>query len=228
MMTLTIGRDSQKGQLRMVAGSQTLLVGSKQSVPMSVGREHLRLTIDDDGRVILKNLNVENDTYVNGVGVEVKVIRRNDKIELGNDRYLLDWEVLDPFMPKFADIRPMKRVWDKYQQALLDQQIKERRSNALRSVTGIFTMSALVLGFFFGRESTLIASIYAIAITVSMGFFIKSFIDSSKIPHQQQALRDSLPKKYVCPCCKHFLGNQSYDIVSQSKSCPHCKAIFIK
>lgn len=227
-MTVTIGRDSKTGQLRLVAGPQSMTVGAKQSVPMSVGREHVSLNIDDDGVVTLRNLNIENDTFVNGVGFEVKRIKGDEKIELGNERYSLEWDVIKPFMPKFADIRPLKKVWDNYQDTLLQHQIKERRSGVLRSVTGLITMGAMVLGVFSGRDNMIFAALYAVAAIISLLFFVKAFIDSSKLPQQQQAIRDSLPKKYVCPCCGHFMGAQSYEVIAQNKACPYCKAIYIK
>ena len=106
MTTIIIGRDSKTSQLRMTANGKSAAICGKENVPMGVGREHISITIDDEGTVILQNLNIENDTYVNGIGVETKRLKEGDCIELGKEHYRIGWDVLQPFIPKFVDIRP--------------------------------------------------------------------------------------------------------------------------
>lgn len=228
MTTIIIGRDTKTSQLRMTANGKSAVISGKENVPMGVGREHISITIDDEGSVVLHNLNIENDTYVNGIGVETKRLKNGDRIELGKDHYRIGWDVLQPFIPQYADIRPLKVVWEEYQNKVLQMQIMERRSGVLRSATGLITMAAMVLGVFTGRDNPMYLTLYIIAGVVSAAFFVKAYLNSSKMPKMQQELRDSLPKKYVCPSCGHFMGNQSYDIISQGKACPYCKAIYHK
>lgn len=228
MTTIIIGRDSKTSQLRMTANGKSAAICGKENVPMGVGREHISITIDDEGTVILQNLNIENDTYVNGIGVETKRLKEGDCIELGKEHYRIGWDVLQPFIPKFVDIRPLKKVWNDYQEEQLQLQIKERRSGVLRSATGLITMAAMVLSIFTGRDNPMFLTLYIIAGVVSAAFFVKAYLDSAKMPKKQQEIRDSLPKKYVCPSCGHFIGNQSYEILSQGKACPYCKAIYRK
>ncbi len=228
MTEIKIGRDATTGQLRVTTNGKSVAIGEKDSVPKGVGREHVSVTIDDGGAITLRNLNIENDTFVNNIGVEVKRLKKGDRIELAREHYPLSWDVLNPFIPKFADIRPLKKLWDDYQSELLNLQIKERRSGVLRSATGLITMAAMVLSVFTGRDNPLFLTLYALAGVVSAFFFVKAFRDSSKMPKLQQEIRESFPKKYVCPHCGHFMGNQSYEIISQGKNCPHCKAIYIK
>lgn len=228
MTTIIIGRDTKTSQLRMTANGKSAVISGKENVPMGVGREHISITIDDEGSIVMQNLNIENDTYVNGIGVETKRLKNGDRIELGKDHYRIGWDVLQPFIPKYVDIRPLKDIWKEYQDKVLQMQIMERRSGVLRSATGLITMAAMVLGVFTGRDNPMYLTLYIIAGVVSTAFFVKAFLNSSKMPKMQQELRDSLPKKYVCPSCGHFMGNQSYDILSQGKACPYCKAIYRK
>lgn len=228
MTTITIGRDAQTGQLRIAANGKTAVAGQKDSVPKGVSREHVRLTVDDEGAIALYNINIGNDTYVNGIGVEVKRINEGDRIEIGKERYLLSWDIIGPLIPKYVDISPLKEVWDDYQQQLLQMQIKERRSGVLRSATGLITMAAMLLSIFTGRDNPLFFMLYGLAGVVSAVFFVKAYLDSSKMPRKQQDIRDELPKKYVCPNCGKFLGNQPYEVISQRNSCPHCRAIYRK
>lgn len=228
MTTIIIGRDTKTSQLRMTANGKSATISGKENVPMGVGREHISITIDDEGGVVLQNLNIENDTYVNGIGVEAKRLKDGDRIELSKEHYIIGWDILQPFIPKFVDISPLKKVWKEYQEELLQMQIKERRSGVLRSATGLITMAAMVLSIFTGRDNPVFLFLYIIAGVVSAVFFVKAYFDSSKMPKQQQEIRDSLPKKYVCPSCGHFMGNQSYDVLSQGKACPYCKTIYRK
>lgn len=228
MTTIIIGRDTKTSQLRMTSNGKSAVISGKENVPMGVGREHISITIDDEGNIVLRNLNIENDTYVNGMGVETKRLKENDRIELGKEHYRIGWDIIQPFVPNFVDIRPLKKVWDDYQGELLQMQIKERRSGVLRSATGLITMAAMILSLFTGKSNSLYLTLYIIAGVVSAAFFVKAYLDSAKMPKMQQEVRDSLPIKYVCPSCGHFMGNQSYDILSQGKGCPYCKAIYRK
>ncbi|MBQ9230682.1 MAG: FHA domain-containing protein [Prevotella sp.] len=226
MKTITIGREGKTGKLCISVDDKTTTVGKNLSVPTGVSRDHIRLMVDDEGQVSLQNLNIENDTFVNGIGVERKRIKEGDRIELGKERYQLSWEILGQIIPRYVDIKPLEEVWNDYQEQLLKLQIRERRSGVLRSATGLITMGAVVLSIFTGRDNIMFLVLYGLAAIISAVFFVKAYIDSAKMPRKQQEIRDSLPKKYVCPNCGQFLGNQSYEIISQRTACPHCKAIY--
>jgi len=228
MVTIVIGRDQKTAQLRMSVNGMSQVFGQKDSVPTNVSREHVSFTIADDGTMVVKNLDIQNYTYVNMVGVESKRVKENDRIELGGGHYVLDWEYLKPFIPKYADIRPMKKVWDDYQNELLEIQIKEKRFGVLRSATGLITMAAILLSMFTSRDNPLYMTLYISAAVISALFFVKAYLESSKIPTRIQELKDELPKKYLCPNCGRYLGGISYDIVCQNDKCPHCQAIYKK
>lgn len=228
ILELTIGRDPATGQLRMSNGKQAKLFGEKECVPKSVSREHVSISVTEKGELILKNLNVENDTYVNGKGIEQKLIQQGDKIELGIERWELSWkEYLDPVMPKFADIRPLERVWTDFKSSQIKNQIKERKFNALRSATGLLTMAAVALSGVFGRDNSLYLCLYGSAAVVSALFFILSYRWASKIPMENAKLQEETEKNYKCPQCGKLYPLQKYDQLKQQGRCMHCKAIFI-
>jgi hypothetical protein len=222
-MIIIIGRDAKTSQLRISIDGKTTVVGVKEEVPSGVSREHISINVDDEGQFTLENLNIGNDTYVNGMLVERKRIKKEDYIELGKEHYLLNWHDIDSFIPKYVNIRNLEKIWNDYQEQLLQLQIKERRSGVLRSATGLITMAAMLLSIFTGRDNPLFLLLYAMAGIVSAAFFIKAYLDSAKMPRLQQEIRDGFPKQYVCPSCGQFLGNQSYDIISKRTSCPYCK-----
>ena len=228
MKEITIGRDGQTGKLRLTVGKQSSTFGETDSVPRSVSQEHARLTIGDDGTLVLTNLNIENDTYVNHRAIECKCIKEGDRIVLGGEHYRLGWDMLKPFIPKIADISPLEQVWKDYQKQRLQMQIRERRFNTLRSATGLITMFAVVLGAVTGRDNPLFMGLYIAAGVISLVFFVIAFRASSKIPLQQNQLTEDTKHRFKCPACGSLLTLQDYDMLRQTKGCPHCGAVWKK
>ena len=228
MTEITIGRDGQTGKLRMTVGKQTSTFGEAGSVPRSVSQEHVRVTIGDDGSLVLTNLNPENDTYVNHRAVERKRISEGDRIVLGGEHYRLSWDMLKPFIPKMVDISALEQMWKDYQEQRLQMQIRERRFNTLRSATGLITMFAVVLGAVTGRDNPLFMGLYIAAGVISLVFFVIAYSASSKIPLRQNQLTEDVKHRYKCPACGALLTLQDYDMLRQTKGCPHCGAVWKK
>lgn len=222
-MEIRIGRDTESTKLRLTAGGKSVLY-SNGGVPASVLENHC-LLIADGEHLRIKNLDINAYTYVNGQAVESKAIRRHDKIELGKDKYPFDWNALSSFLP--ADIRPLEAVWNQFEKQNISLQISERKFNTLRSATGLITMVAIALSIATGGRSLWYVALYALAIIVSLIFFVKAYLDSSKMPQKRQELTRGFQRDYVCPHCGHFLGNQSYEILTQNDQCPYCKTKFI-
>lgn len=214
-MEIIIGRDTQSGKL-------SLIVDGKGEIQ---GHQHCKLTINN-GKMRLQNLDINNYTYVNGQSIESKAVTLHDSIELGKDHYHVDWSLLKPYLP--IDISLLKKIWEDYEAENLKLQIKERKFNALRSVTGLITMLAIALSIAGGGRNKWYLVLYGVAIIVSVAFFIKAYMDSSKLPQKRQDLSKQFQRDYVCPHCGHFMGNQSYDILAQNGSCPYCKKQFIQ
>lgn len=224
-MEILIGRDDKTGKMKLTAEGRSVLFGT-QRLPESVLVEHLKLTVEDD-TIRLKNLNINAYTYVNGQAVESKTITKQHTIEIGKDHIPFDWHALDEFITPEADIRPLEAIWNDYESKNISLQIAERRFNTLRSTTGLITMVAIALSIATGGKSHWYILLYGIAIVASVLFFVKSYLDSSKVPQKRQEMNKAFQREYVCPHCGHFLGNQSYDILVQNDHCPYCKAKFI-
>ncbi len=227
-MEIIIGRDPETAQLRIESGGKIVKCGDVGSVPKSVSRRHCSITQDAKGKMAVKNLKAENETFVNGRSVESKAVREGDRIELGESRYAVDWKAIMSVMPVVVDIRPLEKVWTDYQEQRLEQQIKERRFGTLRSATGLITMVAIALSMFTGRDSPVYLILYGAAIVISLAFTVKAYSESANAPRRMQELSDEFQKDYVCPKCRRFLGMQSYDILKQNDSCPYCKAKYRK
>lgn len=224
-MEIIIGRDITTGKLKLNADGRSVLYGMER-LPEFVLPEHLKLTVEGE-TIKLKNLDINAYTYVNGLAVESKTVNRQQKIELGKSRYLFDWRALDEIIPPEADIHPLQSVWEEYEDQNLALQIAERKFNTLRSITGLITMAAIALSIATGGKSQWYILLYGIAIVASLAFFVKAYIDSSKMPQKRQELSRQFQRDYTCPHCGRFLGNQSYDLLVQIDHCPYCKAKFI-
>lgn len=228
-MEMIIGRDAATGRLKAVIGQQPLIGGEPGSVPRTVSRQHLSLTRQEGGKYLLKNLKVENTTYVNGLSIEKKVVTEDDRIELGEDHYLLRWDIVKKMMPaeqKVVDIRPLKKVWDNYENFRLTQQINQGKFNNQRQAIGLLTMGAMVLGILTGRSSIILLPVYAVAIAIGVIFFIKAHKKATAIPIQNKEEEKRFIKKYSCPACGHYMGMQPYEVLRQNKGCPYCQAKF--
>ena len=223
-MEIIIGRDPKTSKILLNVDGTDQSSVTAEKFPNSVGIQHFMLKIRD-GKILLRNLDVNNYTFVNGQIIESKSISRNDKIELGKDRVLFDWSILNPFLP--IDISHLKKVWEDYENENINLQIKERKFNAIRSATGIFTMVAIALSIATGGKSKWYFVLYGVAILASVIFFIKAYLDSSKIPQKRLELTRQFQRDYVCPKCKHTMGNQPYEFLAQNSNCPYCKSQFI-
>lgn len=226
MKEILLGRDAQTGKLRITVGKQTATFGQENSVSKSVSKEHLRLIIGDDGTLTVVNLNPDNDTFVNGRPVEQKRIKKDDRIELGQDRYLLSWDMITPFIP--VDISPLKAVWKEYQDEKLKMQISERRFNALRTVTGAISPVAIIAGIYLGRDNALMMVLYLLPAVLILLFAFMSWKAASKIPKQQAELLERTKHAYKCPACGRLLTLQDFDMLSQQKGCQYCQAEWLR
>ena len=231
-MDLIIGRDAATSKLK-VENKQTgsvKLYGNPGSVPMDVSRQHCEIKVSNNGVINIQNIKAANVTYVNGVEVLSKNISQTDTVQLGQSRFLLDVStILKNMVPQVAHIQPLKKVWDEYNDKTNELNVKERQLNALSRVSGIFSMLAIASGFLLkGQDNTLYFLLYGIAILLTLGFTIVSYINASKIPEEKENLKNEFMKNYICPNpkCHRFLGFTHFSVLSQNTNCPYCKVEF--
>ena len=230
-MELIIGRDAATGKLKVVNGSDAKLLGAPSSVPQDVSRQHCRLTVNG-GNINIKNIKAENVTWVNGLEVNSKNVTPVDKIQLGPSRsYTLELdEVLKAFEPNECDIRPLRYVWENYNNGLLAISKRQQRNNLISSSYIGFSVLGGLLTFVLPEEVQ--NSVKIIIAVLAAAIFILGFIKraTDKSIDQREALKKQFQKDYVCPKCGRFMGFQDYDVLSQNIQCsnPNCKAKYIK
>ena len=243
MIEIVIGRDGSTSQLKISIGQQSKLFGAQGSVPQTVSRQHCSITVNDNGTFTLKNLKLQNVTFVNGQQVDTKIIKENDTIVLGPNKYLVSWNTLKSVIPAKAEvvsIEPLKKIWDRYQLEnekveIRKQQlaIKKQKQNLLRGLTGIFIPLAIVLSVFAGgRDNPLFILLYSLPgiitlmMTISQYNNIKEDESSIISDREQKKERDlRFRRDYSCPKCGKYLS-MPYDVLERYDSCPYCKVKF--
>lgn len=243
MIEIVIGRDGRTSQLKISVGQQSKSFGAQGSVPQTVSRQHCSITVNDNGTFTLKNLKLQNVTFVNGQQVDTKIIKENDTIELGPNKYLVSWNTLKSVIPAKAEvvsIEPLKKIWDRYQLEnekveIRKQQlaIKKQKQNLLRGLTGIFIPLAIVLSVFAGgRDNPLFILLYSLPgiitlmMTISQYNNIKEDESSIISDREQKKERDlRFRRDYSCPKCGKYLS-MPYDVLERYDSCPYCKVKF--
>ena len=210
-MEILIGRDEKTAQLRLAVGQDITQYGEADSVPLSVSRQHCCLVIHDNGKWQLKNLNPQNVTRVNGILVTSKTVTKADRVELGEEGYVLPWEAVESTIPPSVDIRPLKTLWDEYTLANQQLKINERRFGALRSGVGIISMAAIVFGVILGRSSSNHIYRYLSHGIAIIGGFLHQGIPS--VQHHGKAAREDsegFPNKMCMSPLRTVFGQLSF------------------
>lgn len=224
-MEIIFGREEKTSQLQAKVNNLSFTFGDNGSVPKTVSRQHCKVTVLGEGAFMLQNLKMENDTFVNGMGIQTKQVTQQDVIELGSSHYKLRWDYVQAVLSKTVNVSHLEQIWNDYQDKKLQQQIAERKFNTLKGATGLITMIAIAMNLILGNNTMYIV-LYAVAILLSLGFTIKAYIAASKLPNEMKVLTEKFQKDYSCPKCNHYLGAQSYELLKQNKACPYCKVNF--
>ena len=226
-MEIIIGRDQNTRQLSVVKDGSSKLYGQPNSVPMDVSRHHISLQPAGNGKWQIKNLNEQNVTFVNGIAVESKTISESDKIELGNSHYMFSWSAIQEPKVETVDIHPLKRVWDEYNSANIEIRKRQKNIGLLASIPiGITMLGGLLSGVAPDDLKPFAYVFTAIALIVMLYGFYRRFTDNSI--EEQEEIKKTFQRRYICPKCGHFMGFQDYDILTQSDACPYCKTKYQK
>ncbi len=226
-MEIIIGRNQQTRQLNVIKDGKEKIYGNAGSVPMDVSRHHISLQTAGAGKWQIKNLNERNVTFVNGIAVESKTISENDKVELGNSHYLFPWDALQEPKVETADIRPLRKVWEDYNQENIRIRKQQKNIGLLASIPMGFTMLGGLIAGVGPEEIRGVAYLFtAIALLIMLYGFYRRFNDNSI--EKQEELKKKLQRNYTCPKCGHFLGFQDYEVLTQSDACPYCKTMYKK
>ncbi|MEM7655231.1 MAG: FHA domain-containing protein [Bacteroidota bacterium] len=181
-----------------------------------VSRKHARLTRLSDNVMLLEDLDSTWGTFVNGLQVRRTTITRGDIIKFANVQYGMDkhfdagtrFSTPVPAKPKVGDdysaeFLILKEVYEAYQST---------RAKAMKGEK---------------RKQLLVRAGFAIIPYVgnAIGILASSALSSGE---KLAALDAEFKLNYVCPRCKHFLGNVPYEGLVAQKSCRRCRARWVQ
>lgn len=242
MIEAIIGREHGSNRLVMsITGGKVVPLSAPGVVPNTVSSKHCQLKVDDDGVWTLVNIKSALYTYVNGMQIESKRIQPDSRVELGVDHFAVDMpkvkKIVGDLLPKVYSIKHLQTVWDEYHGTQLKMQLDEKRKNTNRMLTGVLSpisMILFILPMVMNTEMPPIVNALRLILAAAMALMALYFYIQSRrglkndIILRMDRLNDEFQQKYLCPNpdCHHFLGNQSYRLLTQHGTCPYCRCKF--
>ncbi len=237
-MKIVLGRDPSSGCLKAsIDGGRMQVIKGTQGLSPMVSKDHLSLESEDGQHFILTNLNASNVTYVKDVPVMKYHVFFGDAVYMGIDRQPLDWELLRKtgIIPQYVDIRPLQQVYDGYQTALIDLQVRQQKSGVKRMMTPIFSILGSAAGGAIAQVFNVEGSVRTLVtlgcvlpgVLLLIYFIYKGFKEAEFFPRERKRLENEFKQAYACPQCHIPFGNQDYTMLKARKSCASCKAQFI-
>ena len=230
-MEIIIGREEGARRLHCVAGGREFNIGAAGSVPLSVSRQHCKVTVNGSD-ITIENIKVQNITFVDGNQIVSKTISATSKVQLGEERFLIPLQQIlqlatggkvgAPEVPTFS-LKPLKSVWEEYDRRKMEIQNHAAKSANKQRLQGILSMLGMCVGFIPGIDQTIRIVIIVAALAIAVYFFIKGSMNES-VQQQLHDLDEEFAKKYKCPnpkCGKPF-GNVPYRNLEYNKQCFAC------
>lgn len=185
-MEIIIGREEGARRLHCMVDGREFNIGPAGMVPLSVSRKHCRITING-GHINIENLNLQNETYVDGNQVFSKALTVSSRVQLGKDRFMLPLRqilqlvngVSAPMgsqpvkeVPTFS-LRPLKAVWSEYEQQVLDIQNKVSQKANQQRLQGILSLLGVCVGLIPGINVAVRVVIVLGALLLAVYFFCR-------------------------------------------------------
>lgn len=237
-MEIIIGREAQSNQLLVIADDKAYRLDVGGTVPKSVSRynhqdgtAHCRIVISTGGMRV-ENLNEMNVTYVNGEEVESSKISLSSVIELGDDQYRINLPKilkLIGYQPTYS-IKHLRRVWERYDKALLRLQLDDKKKQNQQKLQGILSQVSMLCVIIpsvmpsFPIPSWLRCVLVVGALAMGIYFYLKGNKTDDSFIIKKRELDEQFKEDYLCPNpkCKHFLGFTPYDTIKSRKKCGQC------
>ena len=250
--TILIGREDKTNNLLLSFehnGSNKILK-IKEEVPNCVSRcfpnekkAHCKIEVLANDKIRVTNVNIMNTTLVNGNEIDSVVDNKNIKLELGQFKYQIDVnkilsaveKSIEPQqtggnsgggpVPEQVSVDHLEIVWNRFEKARDEIRERQIKIGKFRMIPLMTASLSGVLTLLLGKESRTITIIVAIVSTI---IWVSLFLLKDTSIEDTKKAEDELINDYVCPKCKHYLGQQKYKLIKRHGSCPHCKVKWLK
>ena len=193
-----------------------------------VSRYHAMLTQEENGDLLLKDLDSTNGTFVNDSQIIKKKVFADDKITLGTSYTLYVSDLLKSDNDYSDDFAKLKDVYENYIKEKVNVQSKNQfKTRIFQSLPfamiGIFGVS---MGFRGKTGNSLLIISFIVAVCAPVLGIYFGARQAAKIPKLLQNLANQFKIDYVCPKCGAFLGEIPWESLQNKKTCPvsSCKA----
>lgn len=232
-MDIIIGREEGARRLHCVAGGREFNIGAAGSVPLSVSRQHCKLTVNGSN-ITIENIKAQNITFVDGNQIFSKSISATSKVQLGEERFLIPLQQIlqlatgapvgqqQPNVPTYS-LKPLKSVWEEYDDCKMEIQNNAAKSANRQRLQGILSMLGMCIGFIPGIDQTIRIVIVVAALAIAIYFFVKGSMNAT-VQQQLHDLDEEFAKKYKCPNpkCGRPFGAIPYRNIEYNKQCLAC------
>lgn len=256
--TILVGKEPGQGRLLVaISGTgKTAAIGSPGSVPNCVSRckpaegvAHAKITVDQDGNIVLTNMKSQNVTFVNGLEIQSKKIIQSNTVELGKDRFSVSVPVILETAKKIVgavpppvkqyNISDLEKIWNDFHDKGLKIKKRQKEQGIYAILPMFFTMGAgavtFVLSFILGDdykdEIQILSGILIVTGLIMLAYsFTKRKNDTSI--EDLEKISEDFQLRYVCPNpdCNIFFGAISYKLLKnqlrshkdQKMYCPRC------
>lgn len=235
-----------------------IIVGRKGTQPFiitdkSVSSKHVKLTLLENGKVLVEDLNSTNGTFVNSIRIVKKVIDMDTVIQLGKEYTFKVCDAIsvpcsgktfinnsniqqtpkqenvqepDPeFIRRFAQL---EEVWTKYQEEKITLQKGAASKNFLRMLPMALLGSIGYLISCIPELSSMRIPITLIGLGIGGIITYIAYRSSTSLPEKMEELNQKFQIDYVCPKCKQFLGFIPFEGLKNRGHCLTCKTKWIK
>lgn len=256
--TILIGKEPGLGRLLVSVMGKTAAICSPNSVPNSVSRckvaegvAHAKITVDQNGNMVLTNMKTQNVTYVNGSEIASKRVLPTSTVELGKDRFNINLPVVIETAKKILgsisggnggqegnggqpaknlkqyDISHLEHVWNDFHDKNMEIKQRQRQQALMSRIPMFFTMgggaiSAVSIALGWPEAVRfLCVGMTVLGVVIMVYTFFKSKNDTSL--EDSEKLVEDFQERYTCPNpdCNKFLGNMSYKFMKKQYSM-HC------
>lgn len=213
----------------------------------TVSRRHCKLTVSDDGSMIIENLSGAG-TKVDGLDIIRKAVNPDSIVQLGPNFSARLSDLTGPLaspgltpqgssslgakpgqeqqQPQTVSISHLRRVWDDFNDTNIAIADKQRKINLVRTGLGIATMCTLPLMYVLGPYALVITGVAVVG-----NIFSFAGMRNAETPARRQQRQDAFDDAWVCPNpdCGRSLPARNYKLLVRNyQSCPYCKAKYVE
>lgn len=206
-------------------GSQKITISDS-----TVSRKHCKLTEQADGTFLLEDLGSTNGTFVDGRKVIQTIVSRETMLTLGTYCVKVD-ALVGPKPEDYThDFEKLKEVYEKYHSDLIELEKSDRLKNFYRSLPPTLSAIVFAIALFLDGDSAIILRSLMGVITIAFIIWATTgaFKNNKKTPEIRQRLFKQFQIDYVCPKCKHYLGDIPYENLQNRGNCDYCKCRWTK